>query len=84
MFSSQVDQFDIEAVKLQALEKIRVGHDGSGPGAGWFLDKIVITDPNDPTKEFSFPCERYSIYHSFYIEQILYTVCIRIKEFFLH
>lgn len=59
-FSSQVDQFDIEAVKLQSLKKIRIGHDGSGPGAGWFLDKVVITDPTDPGKEYNFPCERCS------------------------
>ena len=38
---------------------IRVGHDGKGPGAGWFLDKVVIKDPTDPLKEYIFPCERY-------------------------
>lgn len=43
---------------LKDLEKIRIGHDGKGPGAGWFLDKVVIKDPNDPLKEFNFPCER--------------------------
>ena len=47
---------------LKNLEKIRIGHDGKGPGAGWFLDKVVIKDPNDPLKEFNFPCERYSNY----------------------
>jgi hypothetical protein len=25
-----------------ALKKIRIGHDGSGLGAGWFLDKVLV------------------------------------------
>ena len=57
----QVDEFEIEAVSLKDLEKIRIGHDGKGPGAGWFLDKVVVKDPRDPLKEFNFPCERYNI-----------------------
>ena len=56
--SFQVDEFLIEAVSLRELKKVRVGHDGSGPGAGWFLDKIVIADPEDESKEYSFPCNR--------------------------
>lgn len=55
----QVDEFFIEAVSLKALEKVRVGHDSSGPGAGWFLDKVVIKDPEDGTKEYVFPCNRW-------------------------
>jgi hypothetical protein len=47
-------------VNLKDLEKIRIGHDGKGPGAGWFLDKVVINDPSDPLKEYNFPCERYA------------------------
>ena len=53
-----MDEFEIEAVDLKDLERIRIGHDGKGPGAGWFLDKVVIKDPRDPLKEFNFPCER--------------------------
>ena len=54
----QVDEFLIEAVSLKGLQKVRVGHDSSGPGAGWFLDKVVIKDPEDNTKEYVFPCNR--------------------------
>ncbi|CAB4019689.1 lipoxygenase homology domain-containing 1-like, partial [Paramuricea clavata] len=54
-----VDEFEIEAVNLKDLEKIRIGHDGKGPGAGWFLDKVVIKDPSDSLKEYNFPCERW-------------------------
>ena len=53
-----MDEFHIEAVSLKSLEKVRVGHDSSGAGAGWFLDKVVIKDPEDNTKEYVFPCGR--------------------------
>ena len=38
----QVDEFIIEAVNLKALKKIRIGHDGTRAGDGWFLDKVVV------------------------------------------
>lgn len=56
---NQVDEFLIEAVSLKTLEKVRVGHDSTGPGSGWFLDKVVIKDPEDNTKEYVFPCNRW-------------------------
>lgn len=37
----QVDVFNIEAVQLKHLNKIRIGHNGKRPGAGWFLDKVT-------------------------------------------
>ena len=62
-----MDEFLIEAVSLKGLQKVRVGHDSSGPGAGWFLDKVVIKDPEDNTKEHVFPCNRFGIInHSLY------------------
>ena len=57
----QVDEFLIEAVSLKNLDKVRVGHDSTGPGSGWFLDKVVIKDPEDSTKEYVFPCNRFGI-----------------------
>lgn len=54
-----MDEFLIEAVSLKVLQKVRVGHDSSGAGAGWFLDKVVIKDPEDNTKEYVFPCNRF-------------------------
>ena len=56
-----MDEFLIEAVSLKALEKVRVGHDSTGPGSGWFLDKVVIKDPEDSAKEYVFPCSRFAI-----------------------
>ena len=55
----QVDEFLIEAVSLKNLDKVRVGHDSTGPGSGWFLDKVVVKDPQDNTKEYVFPCNRF-------------------------
>lgn len=52
------DNFGIEAVDLGTLTKLRVGHDGSGFGAGWFLDNITITIQN-PHKEYLFNCSRW-------------------------
>ena len=57
----QVDEFLIEAVSLTNLDKVRVGHDSTGPGSGWFLDRIVVKDPEDNTKEYVFPCNRFGI-----------------------
>ena len=59
----QMDEFEIEAVTLHKLRKIRIGHDGTGPGAGWFLDKVVVTplDARDREKqgEMTFICNRW-------------------------
>ena len=37
----QQDEFDIATnVRVFPLEMVTVGHDNSGPGPGWFLDKV--------------------------------------------
>ena len=38
----KTDIFELELVDLGEITKIRVGHDGTGLGAAWFLNKIVI------------------------------------------
>ncbi|XP_074659812.1 lipoxygenase homology domain-containing protein 1-like [Tubulanus polymorphus] len=55
----KTDKFLIEAVDLKQLTKIRVGHDGKRPGAGWYLDKIVVKDPDKPKQEYLFECNRW-------------------------
>ena len=42
----QVDVFYVEAVDLIKPVRILIGHDEREPGAGWFLDKVVITYPS--------------------------------------
>ena len=37
------DIFNIEvATMLSPLSRIDIGHDNSGPGAGWFLDRVCL------------------------------------------
>ncbi|CAD7672014.1 unnamed protein product [Nyctereutes procyonoides] len=54
----QTDTFALEAVHLGDLYKIVVGHDGLGPGNGWFLDDVVIKDPTT-NHEYTFFCHRW-------------------------
>lgn len=28
---------------LSPLDKVEIGHDNTGTGPGWFLDKVVVT-----------------------------------------
>ncbi|XP_048796074.1 lipoxygenase homology domain-containing protein 1-like isoform X1 [Lagopus muta] len=56
----QMDIFFIKAVSLGDLEKVLISHDGTGPGNGWFLDKIVIKyKEGKEGKEVVFPCNRW-------------------------
>ena len=48
----------IEAVDLGDLVKLRVRHDGSGFGSGWFLDNIVVADEKGG-KEWVFNCGKW-------------------------
>ena len=43
-------QFQIEAIELGSIKKIRIGHDNSGIGPGWFLEKVKIQQMDDETK----------------------------------
>ncbi|XP_040541347.1 lipoxygenase homology domain-containing protein 1 [Gallus gallus] len=56
----QMDIFFIKAVSLGDLEKVLISHDGTGPGNGWFLNKIVINyKEGNEGKEVVFPCNRW-------------------------
>ena len=35
--------FQIEAADIGRIQKIRIGHDGTGMFSGWFLEKVVYT-----------------------------------------
>uniref|UniRef100_H2LK33 Lipoxygenase homology PLAT domains 1 n=1 Tax=Oryzias latipes TaxID=8090 RepID=H2LK33_ORYLA len=52
------DIFDITAVDLGVLKKLRIRHDNSLASAGWFLDRVEIVDNKDDTTYF-FPCKRW-------------------------
>eukprot|EP01091_Cochliopodium_minus_P006324 TRINITY_DN1620_c0_g1_i4.p1 TRINITY_DN1620_c0_g1~~TRINITY_DN1620_c0_g1_i4.p1 ORF type:complete len:245 (+),score=98.47 TRINITY_DN1620_c0_g1_i4:542-1276(+) len=52
------DEFMVKSIDLGELKKIRIGHDNSGIGPGWFLDKVAIT--NQVTqKQYFFICGRW-------------------------
>jgi lipoxygenase homology domain-containing protein 1 len=54
----KLDIFGIEAVRLGELAKLRVRHDGSGFGSGWFLDNIVVEEEKEG-KTWVFNCARW-------------------------
>ena len=56
--------FTIGAVDLGKLTKIKIKHDGSGPGSGWLLDRIVIKESEETTIRYVFRYERFVVYYS--------------------
>ena len=54
----QVDDFEIDAVRLGDLKMIRIGHDEAGLGDAWFLDKVLIKNPEQTDQNFTFLCGR--------------------------
>lgn len=54
----QKDVFSLEAVDLGPLEKVIVGHNGSGIGSGWYLEKLIVKDTTT-NEEMLFPCNKY-------------------------
>ena len=49
------DVFFIEMPDLGKLTAINIGHDNSGMGAAWHLDKVIVSDELDPNEVFVFP-----------------------------
>ncbi|XP_040828495.1 oxygen-regulated protein 1 isoform X2 [Ochotona curzoniae] len=54
----QTDIFFLEAVHLGDVYKLVIGHDGLGPGNGWFLEDVVVKDPTTRC-EYTFFCHRW-------------------------
>ena len=54
----QVDKFNMEAVDLGQLFKIKIRHDNAMFSPAWFLEKVEITDMSDNEK-YVFYCERW-------------------------
>uniref|UniRef100_A0A8D0H2M3 Oxygen-regulated protein 1 n=1 Tax=Sphenodon punctatus TaxID=8508 RepID=A0A8D0H2M3_SPHPU len=54
----QTDIFPLEAVHLGSLYEIVIGHNGLGPGNGWFLEKIILKDPITDL-DYTFLCHRW-------------------------
>ncbi|XP_073234766.1 lipoxygenase homology domain-containing protein 1-like isoform X3 [Porites lutea] len=57
--TGQKDSFTLScATHLGRLNKIRIGHDNTGFGAAWFLDKVTVEDPKTG-ETVEFPCQRW-------------------------
>jgi len=50
--------FGFKTVDLGENQKIRIGHDNSGFGAAWFLDKVIVTNEKTEQKWF-FLCGKW-------------------------
>ncbi|XP_052772283.1 uncharacterized protein LOC128211482 [Mya arenaria] len=55
----KMDEFVLEAVSVLKLTKIRIGHDGKGIGAGWYLDKVVVSQIGEKKYNQEFVCQRW-------------------------
>ena len=51
--------FEIEAVSLETLTHIEIGHDRKGHGAGLYIDKVIISEKDHTDKEYVFPCRSW-------------------------
>ena len=58
IFVQREDEFIIECPSVGTLKRIRIGHDNSGTGPGWFLDKVEVEDLG-LSRVYQFPCERW-------------------------
>ncbi|XP_069635451.1 oxygen-regulated protein 1 [Haliaeetus albicilla] len=52
---NKVDSFLVEAVSLSHLQKVVIGHDGEGYGAGMYLRMVTVKQSQDSDKEWVFP-----------------------------
>jgi len=51
--------FELGAVDLGKLSQVKVRHDGTGPGSGWLLDRVVVKETADTTIRYVFRYERF-------------------------
>ncbi|CAL8318268.1 unnamed protein product [Lota lota] len=56
---NKTDVFHIKTHNVGPLKKLRIEHDNTGMNAGWFLDRVVVTDVNRPHLRFYFPCNNW-------------------------
>ncbi|KAF1667035.1 Lipoxygenase homology domain-containing protein 1, partial [Aptenodytes patagonicus] len=52
---NKVDSFLVEAVSLSHLQKVVIGHDREGYGAGMYLKMVTVKESQDSDKEWVFP-----------------------------
>ena len=55
----QTDTFDVEAVDLNELTEILLGHSSQDRGAGWFVEHITIKLEQPYVRLWNFPCKKW-------------------------
>ncbi|KAJ7993944.1 hypothetical protein DPEC_G00259930 [Dallia pectoralis] len=56
--AGQEDVFNITAIELGPLRKLRIRHDNTSSYPSWYLDRVEIVDTKDDTTYY-FPCNRW-------------------------
>ncbi|KAI5280037.1 Lipoxygenase-likey Domain-Containing Protein 1 [Manis pentadactyla] len=54
----RVDEFTLETLNIGTINRLVVGHDGTGMHAGWFLGSVQIRVPRQG-KQYTFPANRW-------------------------
>lgn len=56
-----MDCFLVEAVSLEELTHLVIGHSGHGHGAGWFVEKVVLVEKESDRSGVQqiFPCGQW-------------------------
>ena len=59
------ERFEVKAVDLGRIERVVVGHNAEGFGAGWHLHSIVVRNMDvDTSTRYLFPADRYVCHSS--------------------
>ncbi|XP_076139289.1 lipoxygenase homology domain-containing protein 1-like [Alosa pseudoharengus] len=56
---NKTDVFRIKTHNVGTIQKLRIEHDNTGMNAGWFLDRVVLTDMSRPHLRFFFCCNNW-------------------------
>ena len=59
---AQTDEFELSSVDLGELKKLRIGHNSTALGSGWFLEKVIVTPLSSEGNEeqpWYFVCQRW-------------------------
>ena len=54
---TQIFQINLQTM-LSPLTSLEIGHDNSGPAAGWFCDQVMVYSPNTGIEQV-FPCHKW-------------------------
>ncbi|XP_075255415.1 lipoxygenase homology domain-containing protein 1-like isoform X2 [Convolutriloba macropyga] len=54
----RTDRFKLTSTNIGKIERLRIGHDGSGMGSGWFLDKVEV-EVDTRGEIYEFTCHRW-------------------------